>query len=63
MTGYPMVRASSTPASASVIGALAPGTIGTPAASMRRRASVLSPIAEMAACGGPIQVSPASSTA
>ena len=44
-------------------GALAPGTIGTPASRMRRRASVLSPIARMAAAGGPTKVSPACSTA
>jgi hypothetical protein len=37
--------------------------IGTPAAFIRSRASVFDPIASIASGGGPIQVSPASSTA
>ena len=40
-----------------------PGTIGTPAAAMRWRAPIFDPIASIAAGGGPIQVSPASSHA
>src|SRR4051794_1124119 len=38
---------------------VAPGTTGTPAASIRRRASILEPIDSMAAGGGPTQISPA----
>ncbi len=37
--------------------------IGTPASRIRRRASVFDPIASIASGGGPIQVSPAASTA
>ena len=40
-----------------------PGTIGTPAAAMRRRAPILEPIASIADGGGPIQIRPASSQA
>ena len=39
------------------------GRTGTPAAAMSFLASTLEPIAAIAAGGGPIQVSPASSTA
>ena len=39
------------------------GSTGTPAAAMSRLASTLEPIAAIAAGGGPIQTSPASSTA
>ena len=41
----------------------APGMIGTPAARIAARAAVLEPISSIAAGGGPIHVSPASSTA
>ena len=51
------------PLRGSSTGALPPGTIGTPASRIRRRASVLSPMARMAAGGGPTQISPAASTA
>ena len=37
--------------------------IGTPALFIRSRASVFEPIASIASGGGPIQVSPAASTA
>jgi hypothetical protein len=37
--------------------------IGTPAACIRARAAVLRPISSIASGGGPIQVTPASSTA
>ena len=43
--------------------AVSPGTIGTPAACIRRRASVLSPMARMAPPEGPMKTSPASVTA
>ncbi len=39
------------------------GSTGTPASAISRLASTLEPIAAMAAGGGPIQTSPASSTA
>ena len=42
---------------------MVPGTIGTPAASMRCRAPIFDPIASIAAGGGPIQTSPASAQA
>ena len=51
-----MIRlASSTVATGSVV----PGTIGTPAAAITRRASVLSPIRRIASGDGPMNVSPA----
>jgi hypothetical protein len=40
-----------------------PGTTGTPAAFIRSREGTFSPIASIAAGGGPIQTSPASRTA
>ena len=40
----------------------APGRTGTPARSMRSRASVFEPMAAIASGDGPIQVSPASIT-
>ncbi len=40
-----------------------PGTIGTPAACIRSRAAIFEPIASIAPGGGPIQTSPAASTA
>jgi hypothetical protein len=40
-----------------------PGTIGTPAACISSRARVLEPIASIAAAGGPMNVTPASSSA
>ena len=45
------------------MGCSEPGTTGTPAAIMRRRASTLSPIASIASGEGPMNVSPASRTA
>ncbi len=42
---------------------VAPGTMGTPAARIAARAAVLFPISSIASGGGPIQTSPASSTA
>jgi hypothetical protein len=41
-------------------GCVTPGTIGTPAARIRSRASIFEPIASIAAGGGPIQTIPAS---
>ena len=43
-------------------GSRLPGTIGTPAACIRRRASVLSPMARMASGVGPTKISPARGT-
>ena len=55
-------RAVTTSASVS-IGCSDPGTTGTLAAIIRRRASTLSPMASMASGDGPMKVSPASRTA
>ena len=44
-------------------GAIVPATSGAPAADAIRRAETLSPSALIAAGGGPIQISPASTTA
>ncbi len=44
-------------------GSLVPGTMGTPACCMRRRASVLSPMARIAAADGPTNSRPAATTA
>ena len=44
-------------------GSVVPGTMGTPAACIAVRAAVFFPISSMASAGGPIHVSPASSTA
>ena len=49
--------------SAVVTRSVVPGTTGTPAAAIRRRDSILEPIASIAAAGGPIQTMPASSQA
>ncbi len=38
---------------------MVPGTMGTPAAAIRRRASVLSPMARIAPDGGPMNAMPA----
>src|SRR2546425_2694387 len=62
-TGYPSRAASGRACTWSASGRVLPGTIGTPAACMRRRASVLSPMARMAAAGGPTKLSPACTTA
>src|ERR671935_42877 len=57
-------RPSSSPgrrtSSADATGSVTPGTIGTPAARMRSRASIFEPIASMASGGGPIQTMSAS---
>ena len=53
-----MPRASSTVSTGSVV----PGTIGTPAARISSRARVLEPIASIADAGGPMNVTPASSS-
>jgi hypothetical protein len=58
-----MVAANRSAAAASATGSGLPGTIGTPAAAMRRRASVLSPIARIASADGPMNVRPASAHA
>src|SRR5207244_1475730 len=56
ITGYP-IRFASEIAAASSARAVVPGTTGTPAAIIRRRASTLSPIARMLVAGGPMKVS------
>jgi hypothetical protein len=55
----PIRRRSATEASGSIV----PGTIGTPAACILLRAASFEPIASIASGGGPIQPSPAASTA
>ena len=49
--------------SADPTGSVVPGMIGTPASCMAWRARVFEPISSIAAGGGPIQTSPAASTA
>jgi hypothetical protein len=63
MIGKPMRSASATARSTSSIGSTRPGTTGTPAACIVRRAMILSPIVSIASAGGPIHTSPASTTA
>jgi hypothetical protein len=55
--------AASTAASADAAGSVVPGATGTPAAAIRLRALILSPIALIASGPGPTQISPAASTA
>ena len=61
--GQPYCSPSSTTRSTVVTRSVVPGTIGTPAASIRRRAPIFEPIASIASGGGPIQTMPASSQA
>ena len=63
ITGYPIRDASATAAPASATGAEDPGATGTPAAAIRLRARILSPICSMASGAGPIHVTPAAITA
>ncbi len=58
-----MRSASATAASSESSAPSLPGTTGTPAACMRRRASTLSPICWMTRQDGPMKTSPASSQA
>ncbi len=58
-----MSRAASRTASSSVNGSVLPGTTGTPARSMARRAAVLSPIKAMVSDVGPMKIKPAASQA
>ncbi len=58
-TGKPMPRAVASASSAEVSGVIEPGTTGTPASSIRRRAVVLTPIASIASGGGPMKTRPA----
>ena len=46
----------------SLTGDVVPGTIGTPAACISSRARVFEPIASIADAGGPMKVTPASSS-
>ena len=62
-TGKPISSATASTSATLSAGSVAPGTIGTPAARIRSRAAIFEPIASIASGGGPIQVSPASSTA
>ncbi len=61
-SGQPISSPMATSSSAEAIGSVVPGMIGTPAACIAARARVLEPISSIASGGGPIQVSPASST-
>ena len=61
--GQPYCSPSSTTRAASSMRSVVPGTIGTPAAAIRRRAPIFEPIASIASGGGPIQTSPAAATA
>ena len=59
MTGYPISQATRSASTASAVVSWLPGTTGTPAAAMSRRASVLSPIRRIASGDGPTKVRPA----
>jgi hypothetical protein len=61
-SGQPSSSPSRTRSAADASGSVVPGTIGTPAACIRSRAAIFEPIASIAAGGGPIHVSPDSST-
>lgn len=61
--GSPCSSANARTSSAEPTGSVVPGTCGAPTFSAMWRAATLSPSLAMAAGGGPIQVSPASSTA
>jgi hypothetical protein len=50
-------------ASTVAAGSVAPGATGTPAAAIRLRALILSPIAVIASAPGPTQIRPLASTA
>ncbi len=63
ITGKPMSAAKLRASSKLAKGLSVPGTTGTPAAIMFRRACVFSPMASMALAGGPMKVSPAWSQA
>ena len=63
MIGYPIDAATSLASSMEPSGDVVPGTIGTPAAAMILRDSVLLPIASIDEGGGPIQTRPAAITA
>jgi hypothetical protein len=58
-----MLVATFAASAASASGSTVPGTTGTPASRMRRRALVLSPMASIAEAGGPRKMSPAFCTA
>ena len=62
-TGQPRPAAKASMSSGPEAGSRVPGTVGTPASAATLRADTLSPIARIAAGGGPTQISPASSTA
>jgi hypothetical protein len=61
--GQPIASPISRTASGDSTGSTVPGTIGTPASRMSRRASTFEPIAAIASGGGPIHTKPASSQA
>ena len=58
-----MLSPSATTSSADSTGSVVPGMIGTPASCIRVRAAVLWPMSSIDDAGGPIQMSPARSTA
>ena len=63
MTGYPTASATRAASASSMTGASVPGTTGTPSRMAVRRAATLSPMARMAAGGGPMKTSPAAAQA
>ena len=62
-SGYPSSSPSASSSSSEPTGSVVPGMIGTPAACIAWRARVFEPISSIASGGGPIQTSPAASTA
>ena len=58
MTGKPMARARETASSTSGTAPSLPGTIGSPAACIVRRASTLSPMRRIISAVGPMKVKP-----
>ena len=61
MTGKPISRHTRRASSASFSGSAVPGTTGTPAAIMRWRAAILSPMASIVSAVGPMKMMPAAS--
>ena len=61
MTGYPMSAAIFCPSRTERTGSTTPGSIGSPASCMSRRAVALLPMSCITDGGGPMKVSPADS--
>ncbi len=62
-TGKPISDAAAARSVSDIPGSVRPGTTGTPAAATASLARILSPIASIAAAGGPMNTSPARSQA